>query len=124
MANTPFLITGLPRSRTAWLARVATIEGWSKCEHEPSIRLGSYDHLLAYWNAQPGPYLGISDYHLSQILPNILKTVQSRTLIVGRDHDEVRTSLRRVGLNDRPCTAALKGMASAIGDPLVKTISY
>ena len=35
--NLPFLVVGLPRSRTAWLAKFLTIGG-RVCRHEPSLR--------------------------------------------------------------------------------------
>ena len=134
MANTPFLITGLPRSRTAWLAKVATIEGWSKCEHEPSIHFGrhkteqqNYEAFLGYWMHRKETYAGISDYHLAHTLPNLLKTVQMRTLIVCRPFNDVQASLHKAGLqtfSQQGLDSFKRAMGIAIGDPLVKTIPY
>ena len=43
---TAFLITGLPRSRTAWMA-VAATDGTAVCYHEPTMHLARWDDVNA-----------------------------------------------------------------------------
>ena len=86
-----FLITGLPRSRTAWLAVVAT-RGNVICHHEPSAWLKDADDLARLWN-EPNQVVGISDSALGIILPNLLREHGPRTLIVKRSPEAVRASV-------------------------------
>jgi hypothetical protein len=50
---TPFMITGLPRSRTAWLARFLTYGG-RVCVHEPTYRWTSPSDLEAWCKGTEG----------------------------------------------------------------------
>jgi hypothetical protein len=59
---TPFFITGLPRSRTAWLANLFT-QGGTLCFHEPILRPGQ---LI---ESNPGYRVGISSSDLASSFP-------------------------------------------------------
>ncbi len=78
----PFFITGLPRSRTAWLSVVAG------CVHEPGY--GDMESARRIWSRP----VGIADAGLGMHLPAILREFQPRTLIVERPQLEVMDSLR------------------------------
>lgn len=119
----PFLITGLPRSRTAWLSHVATIDGWSSCHHEPTLTMSGPMDLVYFYQRHPEHYVGVSDSHLSQILP-IIMDLAIPTLIVLRDPNEVHKSLEHLGMSTRLLPACLYGIAQVTGHKLVRTIDY
>jgi hypothetical protein len=86
-----FLITGLPRSRTAWWS-VATTTPASTCRHEPLKYCASFDDLVACWDGG-ADFGGISDHGLTETLARVLDEVKPRTLIVHRNIDDVEVSL-------------------------------
>lgn len=109
---TPFLITGLPRSRTAWMAVV------SGALHEP-------ERLPLPWEG------GVSDHGLSLRLAEILETVQPRTLIIERPIHEVARSLKAYVGNslDLDLTRLCQGLiamkaAMDIDHPLIKRVAF
>lgn len=77
-----FLITGLPRSRTAWFSTVAG------ALHEPIAQQG-YAAFRPKWKEGQG----VSDSHAAAHLPAILTDLAPRTLIVQRPIAEVLASL-------------------------------
>lgn len=84
----PFFVTGLPRSRTAWLANALTTD-FSFCRHEALL-----DGVTAMVPWLSGaPRRGDSDSGLSLVWPMIRKSFPEAPLvIVKRDPMEVRTS--------------------------------
>lgn len=84
-----FFITGLPRSRTAWMSAFMSV-GNSACEHEP--------RKWREWWADNGvkSHIGIADSGLGFQLPSILKEYAPRTLIIDRPPEEVQVSLDRL----------------------------
>lgn len=102
--NGRFMITGLPRSRTAWWSVVATTS-LSYCHHEPLPHTRSFDDLKRYFETWPHrPFAGISDSGIAPVLGRILEEIQPRTLIVMRDVFAVRESLEAyfgAGVSDR-----------------------
>jgi hypothetical protein len=74
-----FLITGLPRSRTAWWAVV------TGALHEPFSHAGETDR----WP----DCRGVSDSGVAPILPHIIERFAPRTLIIERPMAEVVGSL-------------------------------
>lgn len=122
----PFLISGLPRSRTAWLARAATIDGVSVCEHEPASRMSGLEDLQRYYFERQGAaeYVGISDPTLSAMLPVILDFLPMRTLVVLRDPQEVINSLLAMGRDPKNVTLGVKGINAVQGHPLVYGIRF
>lgn len=81
---TPYLVTGLPRSRTAWMA-----EWLPNCVHEPVIDLDAIDDLRGVY----AKHQGVSDSGLGFWLDWILREIKPRTLIIERDIAEVERSL-------------------------------
>lgn len=129
-AVTPFLITGLPRSRTAWLS-VAATSAEAICHHEPGY--GDLDSARRIWSGD-GRYrlVGIADAGLGLHLAGILAEFAPRTLIVERPAGEVIASSRAyLGRSAGPGwdeamaeqMAALQS-ALAIDHPLIRRVAY
>ena len=92
----PFLITGLPRSRTAWLS-VAATNDQSICWHEPTITLRRWEDVFTeVWGRSNHRYVGISDSALGFHLREITQLRGIRVLIVERDIAEVEASLAQL----------------------------
>ncbi len=85
-----FLVTGLPRSRTAWFA-----EFLPDCVHEPIVDFDEIADIRKTYEV----YKGISDSGLGFWLDWILREVKPRTLIIERDIGEVEASLMAMGTN-------------------------
>lgn len=91
-----FFITGLPRSRTAWLANFFT-HGNSFCWHD-AMRLGMKPHAvveqLKRASTLPGiQYVGDSDSGVMTIARELqLMLPEARWLVVHRSRDEARKS--------------------------------
>lgn len=92
MTPGPFFITGLPRSRTAWLSVVADSQRHVTCVHEPTKTLVRWEDIGDIWNGT-GPHIGVSDSCLGLHVAPILERWQPRTLIVERPMMDVATSL-------------------------------
>lgn len=88
-----FLITGLPRSRTAWMALAANTAPNTFCYHEPLWYLPNYDALKALWQSDSNEHVGIADHALGFQLGPILRDIRPRTVIIQRDADDVIASL-------------------------------
>lgn len=85
---TPFFITGLPRSGTAWLANLFTT-GKTLCFHEPDPR-----DVVTAINAQPGRRVGASDPTLVRKYSQIVKLwPDARWLYVARPLEDCFASL-------------------------------
>jgi hypothetical protein len=93
-APPPFIVYGLPRSRTFWLSRYLNYGGWT-CGHDESKHVRSLQDVKAWLNL---PYHGTVEtaaapfWRLIQELRPDIKTV-----VVRRPVDEVVDSLRRTG---------------------------
>ena len=125
MNGSPYLITGLPRSRTAWMAAAATIEGRSLCHHEPLRWLDRWDDLFTViWNGRtPLEYLGVSDHGYGFFLPEIMDRRAPRTLIIERPIHEVEESLRGIGL-DGGNFCSLLAKSLAYQHPRIRRVAY
>lgn len=130
----PFYIGGLPRSRTAWLSVIATT-GRSVCGHEVSKDFDDFAQLAAAWVRPPHidtEFVGISDSGLGLHVQRILQEIGPRTLIIDRDIEMVRLSLRRYmsGLSydeaagDAFLTRLQRALDSVAKHPLVLRIPY
>ena len=97
MTAKPFLITGLPRSRTAWLSVLCSTSD-SICYHEPIGGIRDVSDIEALYRSDFYKYVGISDSGLGFFLPWILENIKPRTLIVERDPLQVAASLAQLGL--------------------------
>lgn len=124
-----FLITGLPRSRTAWWAIVCNTRS-SICLHEPTPHVSSFEELEALWHAPSGMAAGVSDSAVVLQIGRILRELKPRTLIVERDPEESIQSFeiywgRPVNKLVRTWLLAMQGeLERHKNDPLVKTVRY
>lgn len=90
--SAPFFITGLPRSRTAWLANLFTTDR-SFCHHDLSCRVGSLKELLFLLRKR---HVGDSDSGLMAIYPQLIERLpDSPWVLVRRDFDLAWESLSR-----------------------------
>ena len=114
--NSKFMITGLPRSRTAWWSVMASTPV-SVCTHEPVKISTCFADLLSFWADPNHQFAGISDSSLYMQLDRILNQVQPQMLVILRDPGQVMESLRR-------CFARPKSGATLLDeDTLFKRIS-
>ena len=120
----PFLITGLPRSRTAWLSVFMSGAG-SICYHEPIGGIREVSDIEAIYKSDYYKFVGIADSGLGFFLDWILKNIQPRTLIVERDPAEVIESLARLGLPRTNFTELLSDRLQPFKEhPLVMWVPY
>lgn len=83
-----FFVTGLARSRTAWIANFLT-SGKTICLHDALIGCGSVEELRDKMAAQPFPNVGNSDSGLALIWPKLLQQFpDAKTVFVWRDPNE------------------------------------
>ena len=98
-----FLITGLPRSRTAWIAQYFQgLEGVS-CFHEPESKENDIASVLDRLSDVYGLYSGISSSAISFWTDNELKSFNGcKSLIIERNIDDVIESLNKaeMGLSE------------------------
>ena len=125
--STPFFITGLPRSRTAWFS-VATSTPESVCHHEPTAWLSDWPELVRLWTESKFRYVGISDSGLGMLLPSILDELRPRTLIIRRSVDQVEESFHRYGIHNPIMRKRLEALQEMLrlyeNHPLVRVIPY
>lgn len=124
--NGRFLITGLPRCRTAWFAEAAKTSR-SSCVHEPIKYLTHWRDVYGIWRAPGrGEFTGISDSSLGFHLGEILDVAAPRTLIVHRPVEEVEYSLRKQGfaVDTNYCTILEKRLEQFWHHPLVQNVSF
>jgi len=83
-----YIITGLPRSRTAWFSGLLST-GRSICFHEPKSQFGSWDNFYDYTQALDYDFIGISDSSLS-IDPDfkLEKFGNAKMVIILRNADD------------------------------------
>lgn len=128
-----FLITGLPRSRTAWFS-VATTTPKSVCLHEPTALVQSFEELMTLWTPSLGIASGISDSCLPLYLGRILEEAKPRTLIIERNPVDVINSYTKfaervgilfdVGLASRWMEEFQDALDACKGSPLVKCVPF
>lgn len=113
-----WLVTGLPRSRTAWFA-LAT-----GAKHEPISHLG-------YRKFRWADGTGVSDSGAALYLRDIVREVSPRTLIVERPVGEVITSFlayaQGVDVNRMVLARSLHSMREQLAkveSPLIKRVAY
>lgn len=124
MTARPFLISGLPRSRTAWASVLCTTQN-SICYHEPCVKFKKWDDLVDLYQRETPKFVGVSDSSVVFLLPWILETIQPRTVIIERNVGEVKASLDRLGIPSGEYLelsfAALKAIRN---HPLVMWVPY
>lgn len=92
----PFVVLGLPRSRTAWLAAFLSHGGWT-CHHEPSVGFRDLSDLTALLDT---PRTGVSDSGLTLLWRHVVVACPDvRIVAVRRFLPDVIASGRRVGLS-------------------------
>jgi len=120
----PFFITGLPRSRTAWLALAATTDR-SICFHEPLARMQEWQDVSHLWANDVYEFVAVSDSGLGFHIDHILETSAPRTLIVERPVGEVTASLRAIGIdNPSYCKALAEYIERVRPHPLVRYVGF
>ena len=124
MSAKPFLVTGLPRSRTAWLSVFMSGAG-SICYHEPIGGIREVSDIEEIYKSDYYKFVGIADSGLGFFLDWILKNIQPRTLIVERDPSEVIESLAKLGLPRTNFTELLNDRLQTFKEhPLVMWVPY
>ncbi len=83
-----FLITGLPRSRTAWLCALFNMHPDIVCLHEPINEYPNIAAMAAYINDVQRKYVGISDSSIGAYSDFYIRYFDCPILIVKRDRDE------------------------------------
>ena len=124
-----FLICGLPRSRTLWMAEFMTDRN-SICAHEPMFRMNTVEDIKEFYDKGNQIFkgnIGISDSGAGFFIDWILENVKPRTLIIHRDHLEVEESLKGMGLGyvKTDFCKVLQSKYDAVkGHPLVLNVSF
>lgn len=121
----PYLITGLPRTRTAWMSIAASMGPASICFHEPMSESGSWRKAAELWQSETFKYIGIADsafgFHLSEILHDI----RPRTLVIERPQADVAASLGKLSTRQTNyCDLLAARIEEFKSHLLVKTISF
>lgn len=121
----PFLVTGQPRSRTAWMAAAAT-DGRAICFHEPMATLKCWQDVFdTVWHGHGHSmrYVGISDHGLGFHLREILRRLPMPVLIIERPIAEVNASLAKLGL---PASNFCDLLAESLAydHPCIRRVAY
>lgn len=125
--NGRFFITGLPRSRTAWMTELFNTRQ-TYCFHEPIKVLRSLDRLENFFILEPGDtykYLGVADSGLGFHIEWILTHLKPRTLIIQRPLVDVEKSLAKLGFPRTNQAELLEQELDSWADhELVRTVPY
>lgn len=122
----PFLITGFPRCRTAWLSALANTVPGAICRHEPTAER-PWRETLSLLREPEFAYAGISDSAMGFHLGEILHGAAFPVLIVTRDPGEVEASLAGLGIYgdmQRFCRVLLDCMEPYRRHPSVRWIDH
>ncbi len=125
--SAPFLITGLPRSRTAWMSALANTVPGAICYHEPLVEFGTWQDSLALWRNADRRWVGVSDSGMARHLAPIMETVRPRTLIIERNPTEAVRALERLfpAVDATDIVSQLRAKLSAVaGHPLVRAVPF
>ncbi len=91
-----FLITGLPRSRTAWMAAfMSTCR--VLCRHEPLKALSSIKDMPSVMLSDNHTHVGASDSGAGLFLPWIMANMPMPVLVIERDLRDVQLSMSTIG---------------------------
>jgi hypothetical protein len=121
-----FFVTGLPRSRTAWMAAFLST-GETLCLHEPEYRLQAIEELPALLDSTFYRHFGVSSSGLGFFTKWIIDNMQARVLVIDRDIGEVEDSLKKLGIPiDRflYCRLLQERLQEIRDHPMVKWISF
>jgi len=107
-----FFITGLPRTRTAWLANLLTYQS-SFCFHE-AFKLHNIDSYVKTLNELTYRYVGDSDCSLPLIINDLMDIYpESKIVIIERDINDVYNSLTKLFVCDN--TKLMSILSVALG---------
>jgi hypothetical protein len=120
-----FFVTGLPRSRTAWMAAFLST-GESLCLHEPSYRMRSIEDLVPMLDSRFYRHIGVSESGLGFFTKWIIDHLQARVLVIERDIGEVEQALKKLGFpsNFPYCTMLLEALLEVRDHPMVKWVHF
>lgn len=107
MSAKPFIITGLPRSRTAWLSAFMST-GNAICHHEILKGLSDITELPDSLKSEFHKYVGTADSGAAFFLPWIAENMDCPIVIIDRNIEDVDNSMRKIGCNIRPALDLLK----------------
>lgn len=126
MDTSRFFITGLPRSRTAWLAAFLTTAR-TMCYHEPSVKMQRLEDIGDLYD-HPGheyTHVGISDSALGFWAESVLEMYEPRTLVVIRNVNDVKESLADLGVpGGELCDELVSRLMPLHRDPLVLCVPF
>jgi hypothetical protein len=123
----PFIITGLPRSRTAWLAALCNTVPEAICYHEPLATMPRWDGVVGLLRDARYRYAGASDSGLGFHLSELMAVLRPRVLIVSRGREDVAASLRAIlpGGGVERFLAVLAGRLDPLrDDPAVMVVDF
>lgn len=124
MSAKPFFVTGLPRSRTAWLSVLLTTDR-SLCLHEPCALLRQVGDLSVIYGRDDYEFVGVADSALGFFAPEVIEAFSPRTVIVERDINEVERSLTQLGMpGTNYCELLLEALAEVRSHPLVLAVPF
>lgn len=120
-----FLITGLPRSRTAWFAAFMSL-GQTICFHEPLKHLSDISELPDALRSVNHMHVGASDSGAGYFLPWITQNLMGMPiLVIDRDVDDVAASMAGIGLPmGRALTLLSDRLLAVKGRPGVMWVSF
>lgn len=94
----PFLVLGLPRSRTYWLSRFLTYQDWY-CGHEEARYIHSMEDARTWFKQ---PFMGSSETAVAPFWRLLQKFApETRIVVIRRPVEEVKASLARIGFDER-----------------------
>lgn len=130
MSKNNFLITGLPRSRTAWLS-VAATGPKSICHHEPVSDHATYADFCTLLSDDRFEHVGVSDSALVLQIGRLIRDHDMRVLIVVRHPSDVGISVRRYFGDDLGsfdvedyCQTMSQHLSRHVGDRHVRYVNY
>lgn len=119
-----FMIIGLPRSMTAWLAAFFT-DGDCICYHEPGVRFSSIADLSELFSRSEYAHTGVSDTALGFFSEDIIEPMQLKTVIIERDVFDVENSLHDLGFKpNNLCYLLSERLANIVDSQFVLRISF
>jgi hypothetical protein len=92
----PFLITGLPRCREAWLSVLTTTDK-TVCKFHPLLDIADKTELPSMFESAFYSHIGLADSSLAFFTGWLLEHVKPRTVIVDRDLEDVQRSIIEIG---------------------------
>lgn len=125
----PFLVTGLPRTRSAWLSVFLTRRPMSVCVHELSRsvspdRPAKVSQILDRLREAPTKYAGTADSGLLADPEGLLKAaIEMPVAVIARDVRECRKSLMRSFGWEIP-KAAVDAYIDVVRSPAVRVFKF